>query len=72
MERLLAIMDATQERMGANTKSMLEDIKSGQEEIGSIVDAWMTDVNDDRKETVYCQETMEANTEKTEPNLGLM
>jgi hypothetical protein len=72
MERLLAKMDATQERMDANTKSMREDIKSGQEEIKSIVDVWMTDMNDVRKETMYCQETTEANTEKTEPNPGIM
>jgi hypothetical protein len=71
MERLLTKMEATQERIEANTKSMREDIKSGQEEIRSIVDACMTDMND-RKQTMYCQETTEANTEKTEPHPGTM
>jgi hypothetical protein len=42
-------MNATQERIEANTKSMRKDIKSGQEKIRSIVYAWMTDMNDDRK-----------------------
>jgi hypothetical protein len=74
-EELKGMMTATQERTEAFTKSMREDIKSGQEEIRSIVDAWMTDMNNDRKETMYCQETtachneMEVNIKKMEPNL---
>jgi hypothetical protein len=37
-----------------------EDIKSGQEEIRSIFDAWMTNVNfDDGEETTTCQDAVE-------------
>jgi hypothetical protein len=67
-----AHQEELKEMMKANTKSRREDIKSGQEKIRSIVDAWMTDMNDNRKETMYCQEMTEANTEKTEPDPGMM
>jgi hypothetical protein len=63
---------ATQEqmlaKMEANTKAIRKDIKSGQEEMRSIVDALMTDRNNDRKETTTSQEATEVNTEKTEPD----
>jgi hypothetical protein len=56
--------------MDANTKSMLENIK-----IRSIIgafqekmDACVVSRRDDWKETMSCQETTEANTEKTEPD----
>jgi hypothetical protein len=32
----------------------------------------MTDIKDARKETTACHETTEANTEKTEPDRGMM
>jgi hypothetical protein len=72
-------MNATQEWMDANTKSMRDDIKSGQAEVRSItgafqekMDACVASRRDDRKETMYCQETAEANTEKNEPDRGMM
>jgi uncharacterized protein (DUF885 family) len=78
-EELKGMMNATQERMDANTNSMREDIKSGQAEIRSIVvafqekiDACVASRRNDRKETMSCQETTEANTEKTEPDPGTM
>jgi hypothetical protein len=54
-EQMLAKMDTNQ----AERKTMQEDIKYGQQEIRSLVDAWMTDMNDDRKETTACQDEME-------------
>jgi hypothetical protein len=64
-----------QEKMEANTKAnqedmlarMQEDIKSGQAEMRSIFDAWLTDLKDGRKETTAYQETTES-----EPNPGMM
>jgi hypothetical protein len=69
-EEIKGMMNATHERMVAFTKSMREDIKSGQEEIRCIVDAWMTDVNDDRKETTACQDAMEGSLKKIESHSG--
>jgi hypothetical protein len=34
------------------------------------MDAWIADMENDRKETTACQDAMEANLEKIEPNLG--
>jgi hypothetical protein len=61
--------------MEANTKAnqeeilarMREDIISGQAEMRSIFDPWLTDLKDGRKETTACQEATE-----TEPNPGMM
>jgi hypothetical protein len=47
-----------------------EDIKPGQTEMRSIVNAWMTD-KDARKKMTACHEAMEADTE-TEPYSGMM
>jgi hypothetical protein len=64
------MMKATQERIEANTKSMREDIKTGQAEIRFIVgafqekmDACVASRRDDQKETMSFQETMEAHLE---------
>jgi hypothetical protein len=61
-----------QEHMDVKLKEMREEIKYGQAEMRSIVDAWMTNVNDARRKTTACQETTKANTEKTEPDPGMM
>jgi hypothetical protein len=49
---------------------MNEEIKSGQEEMRFVADAWIADMKEDRKERTACQEAMEANPEKMEPNPG--
>jgi hypothetical protein len=41
----------------------MRDIKSGQAEMKSILDAWLTDLKVGRKEATACQEATE-----TEPN----
>jgi hypothetical protein len=73
------MIKATQERMDANMKAMQQDIKSGQEEIRSIVGAFQEKMDtcvasrrNDRKEIMYRQGTTGANTEKTEPDPGMM
>jgi hypothetical protein len=58
--------------MDANVKSMREDIRCGQAEMRSILDAWITDIKDARIKTTACQEVTGANPEKIEPNPGKM
>jgi hypothetical protein len=58
--------------MDANAKSMREDIKCGQAEMRSILDAWITDIKDAWKKMTACQEVTGANPEKIEPDLGKM
>jgi uncharacterized protein (DUF885 family) len=76
-EELKGMMNATQERMDANTKSMREDIKSGQAEMRSTIgaieekmDAWIANRKDDREETTACQYEMETSIKQFEPNAG--
>jgi hypothetical protein len=67
-------------RMEADRKSKREDLKdmmeemmnANQEEMRSIVNAWVTDIKDARKKTTACKEATEADTEKTEPDPGMM
>jgi hypothetical protein len=61
-EDMLARTDANQARMNA---SLREEIKSGQAEMKSTVntfqekmDAWISNMRDDRKETMSCQVMM--------------
>jgi hypothetical protein len=55
-EEMMARMDANQEKMNAHLR---EEIKSGQAEMRSIVNAWIADMKTDRREAVSCQVTME-------------
>jgi hypothetical protein len=64
LAKLNAKIDANQAKAEANTKAnqaeilarMREDIKSGQAEMRSILDAWLTNLKDGRKETTACQQ----------------
>jgi hypothetical protein len=47
---------------------MREEIKSGQAEMRSIVNAWIADMKKDRKETMSCQVTTEACLDSKELN----
>jgi hypothetical protein len=50
-----------------NRDELREEIKSGQAEMKSIVNAWIQDMKDGRKKAVVCQETTEARLECEEP-----
>jgi hypothetical protein len=74
LAKMKATTQATQGRMGANLNDPKEDIKSGQEEVRSIVRAFHGKTNacvvsrrDDREETMPCQETMEPRLNCEEP-----
>jgi hypothetical protein len=63
--------------MDANAKSIRQEIKSGQAEMTSTIaafkekmDALITNIKNDRKETTACHAEMEAT--KTEPDQGTM
>jgi hypothetical protein len=63
--------------MDANAKSMRQEIKCGQEEIRSTVnafkekmDAWIANRKTDGKETTACQYAMETSLKNLESNLG--
>jgi hypothetical protein len=47
-------------------------MNANQAEMRSIVNAWMTDINDARKKTTAIHETTEANTEKSVTDRGMM
>jgi hypothetical protein len=55
-EEMMAGMDANQERMNA---SLREEIPAGHVEMKSIINVWIADMKDDRRETMSCQ-VMEA------------
>jgi hypothetical protein len=59
-EEMMARMDANQERTNA---SLREEIQSGQAKMRSILDVWIVDMKDGRKETMASQETTEARLE---------
>jgi hypothetical protein len=52
---------------------MREEIKPGEADLRSIINTWITDIKDVHKgKTTASQEATEANTEKTEPDMGMM
>jgi hypothetical protein len=63
------IMNANQAKMNANLKEMREEIKPGQAEIRSIVNAWIVDMKKDRKDTMSCQITKAVCLDSKELNL---
>jgi hypothetical protein len=68
-EEMMARMDANQERMNA---SLRRKIQSGQAEMRSIVNAWIVDMKDDRREIMSYQVTSEACLDSKEINPGDM
>jgi hypothetical protein len=48
-----------EDMMNVNLKEMREEIKTGQAEMRSIVNAWIANMRDDQKETMSCQVTTE-------------
>jgi hypothetical protein len=54
------LKEMMEEMMNANLKEMSEEIKSGQVEIRSIVNACIANMRDDRKETMSCLVMTEA------------
>jgi hypothetical protein len=56
-QEMMVRMDANQERMNA---SLREEMQSAQAEMRSAVNAWITDMKKDRKETMFCKVTTEA------------
>jgi hypothetical protein len=74
MLRLLAKMDAIQEKADANhaktdinLKEMRYEIKAGQAKMRSIFNAWSSDLKITQEETMAFQETMKARLEEEEP-----
>jgi hypothetical protein len=58
-EMMKEMMNDNQAKTSANIKEMREEIKFGQAEMQSIVNAWIANMRVDRKETVSCQVTTE-------------
>jgi hypothetical protein len=67
-ETMEEVMNANQAKMDANLKEMRGEVKSGQAEMRSIVNAWISNMGDDQKETVSYQVTMEACQDSKELN----
>jgi DNA anti-recombination protein RmuC len=66
-EMMEEMMNANQAKMNTYLKEMREEIKSGQAEMRSIVNAWMANMRDDGRETVSCQVTMAVCLDSKEP-----
>jgi hypothetical protein len=68
--------ETDREERKAESKNYQEDLKKIMEEMlranQNKMDAWLTEKQVGRKETTTCHKTMEADTEKTEPDLGMM
>jgi hypothetical protein len=69
-QQIVELLLAMRQEINANAKSMREDIKCRQAEMRCILDAWLTNIKNDRKETTACHAEMEAT--KTEPDPGMM
>jgi hypothetical protein len=65
---LEAKIEDNQAKTDVKLKEMSEEIKSGEAEIRSIVNAWIANMRVDRKETVSCQVTTEACLDSKELN----
>jgi transketolase len=64
---------AWQEEIQAETEAIQARMKAMREErMKANMDACMADIKNDRQETTACQDAMEANLEKVEPNPGEM
>jgi hypothetical protein len=59
-----------QAKMNANLKEMREEIKSGQPEMRSRLNAWVANMRNDQKEMMPCQVTMEACLDSKDINPG--
>jgi hypothetical protein len=82
LAEMMAKMDAHQARMEAEDKAWREEIRAEteatqartkamrEERMKTNRDACMADIENDRKETTACQDVMEANVDKIEPNPG--
>jgi hypothetical protein len=58
-----------QAKRDINLKEMRDELKSGQAEMRSTVNAWIAGMKDDRREIMSCQVMMEACLDSKEPNL---
>jgi hypothetical protein len=67
-EMMEEMMNANQAKTKANLKEIREEIKSGQAEMSLIVNAWITNMRGDRKETMFCQVMTEACLDSKELN----
>jgi NurA-like 5'-3' nuclease len=54
-EMMEEMTNANQAKTKTSLKEMREEIKSGQVEMRSIVNAWIANMKKDRKETMSCQ-----------------
>jgi hypothetical protein len=69
LARLEAQIEANQAKTDLKLEEMSEEIKSGQVEMRSIVNAWIADMEKDQKETMSCQVMMAACLDSKELNL---
>jgi hypothetical protein len=69
MASLLSRIEANQVKMDVNLNEIREEIKSGQREMKSIVNAWIADMKDGRKETMAHLEYKEKTSVDMEPEV---
>jgi hypothetical protein len=72
MASLISWTEANQAKMNVNLNKIREEIKSGQTDTRSIVDAWITDMKNGRKQMIACHKATKADTEKINPHPGMM
>jgi hypothetical protein len=70
-QQIIKLLLAMREKIRAETAASQARMKAMREErMKANMDACMADIKNDRKETTACQDAMEANLEKMEPNPG--
>jgi hypothetical protein len=69
-KQMMARMNANQVKADDNLREIRKEIQYGKAEMRSIVNSWIADMENDLKETTTCQDAMEANRMKMEPNPG--
>jgi hypothetical protein len=62
------LKEMMEEMMNLNLKEMRDEIKSGEAGMRSMVNAWIANLREDRKETMSCQVTTEAFLDSKELN----
>jgi hypothetical protein len=70
-EMIEEMMNANKAKMNRYLKKMREEIKSGQVEMRSIVNAWTANLRDDRKDTMSCQVMTAACLDSKEPKQNI-
>jgi hypothetical protein len=72
MKEIIGMLAIIEARMDTYTKTIQESMDAMHKKMMARMDAWLTDMNDNREQTIACQETMDACLECKEPGSAEM